>query len=354
MVTLRLFQTADPFRPIAERTLGANELQIGRDPAADWAIEDSACELSRRHCALRLDACGVIIRDLSANGVFVGRERRRLPRDVDTQVAYDDTIHLGQFMIAIDTALVAANDRIVSTEGGHSIDAPFHSPILREPVLSAADFQVRGAWEGAQAAAAQGAIPDAALLEAFCEGAGLDPSAFAGERPADVLRRAGAAYQQAVLGLSDLMNERSSLKCEYKMDRTTVGAANNNPFKWAEPHRVATDLLRSGSGSFLADGAAITESFQDLKKHLLCLMAGSRAAIAAVFEEISPDKTEETLKGSSLIFQTKTDACWRAFQSKHAAMVSDANENPESAVNRAFKKGYERHVRKLDGLGTVS
>jgi predicted component of type VI protein secretion system len=352
MVTLRLFHAADPFRPIAERTLGAEEIQVGRDPAADWPVEDSACELSRRHCALRLGPSGVVVRDFSANGVFVGRDRRRLPRDVDTVLGSEDTIHLGQFMIAVDAASTPANDRADNPGTGQSIDAPFHSPMLREPVLSAADFQVRSAWDVAQPV--QAPVPDAALLEAFCEGAGLDPSLFAGEQPAEVLRRAGAAYQQAVLGLSDLMSERTSLKREFMMDRTTVGAENNNPFKWAEPHRVAVDLLRSGNGPFLADGAAITESFQDLKKHLLCLMAGSRAAIAAVFDEVSAPSIEVGLKGNALIFQTKADACWRAFQSKHAAMVADANENPESAVNRAFKKGYERHVRKLDGLGTVS
>jgi type VI secretion system FHA domain protein len=257
-------------------------------------------------------------------------------------------------MIAVDATCAPANDHVVSPEQGESIDAPFHLPILREPTLSVADFQVRSAWDGFQPAPSQTPIPDAALLEAFCEGAGLDASLFAGERPADVLRRAGAAYQQAVLGLSDLMSERVSLKSEYKMDRTTVGAEKNNPFKWAEPHRVAVDLLRSGNGPFLAEGAAITASFQDLKKHLLCLMAGSRAAIAVVFEEISPKEVEKTLKGNSLLFQTKADACWREFQNKHAAMVADASESAESAVNRAFKKGYERHVRKLDGLETMS
>jgi predicted component of type VI protein secretion system len=355
MVTLRLFHSADPFRPVAERTLGADEIQVGRDPAADWPVEDAACELSRRHCALRLTPSGVVVRDLSANGVFVGRDRKRLQREVDTPLVRDATVHLGQFIIAIDwndAADAPANDH--APVDGAGIDAPFHAPMLREPALSAKDFEVRSVWTRAAPEAAASRLPDAALLEAFCDGAGIDASLFAGEEPREVLRRAGVAYQQTVLGLCDLMSERTSLKTEYKMDRTTVSAENNNPFKWAEPHRVAVDLLRSGNGAFLGDGAAITQSFQDLKKHLLCLMAGSRAAIAALFEETAPQAIEAGLKGNALMLQSKADACWRAFRDKHAALVGDATDNPQSDINRAFKRGYERHVRKLDGLGTRS
>jgi predicted component of type VI protein secretion system len=355
MVTLRLFHSADPFRPIAERTLGGDEIQVGRDPAADWPVEDAACELSRRHCALRLTASGVIVRDMSANGVFIGRDRKRLQRDVDTALPRDATIHLGQFIIALDWADAVgapANDH-ASVEGA-GIDAPFHSPMLREPALSARDFEVRSVWTEVSQVAAPSRLPDAVLLEAFCDGAGIDPSLFAGEDPGEVLRRAGVAYQQTVLGLCDLMSERTSLKTEYKMDRTTVSAENNNPFKWTEPQRVAVDLLRSGNGAFLGDGAAITQSFQDLKKHLLCLMAGSRAAVAALFEEMAPRAIEAGLRSNALMLQSKPEACWRAFRDKHAALVADATDNPQSGVNQAFKQGYERQVRKFDGLGTVS
>jgi type VI secretion system FHA domain protein len=197
-------------------------------------------------------------------------------------------------------------------------------------------------------------LPDAALLEAFCEGAQIDASLFAGELPADVLRRAGEAYRQSVIGLCDLMSERTSVKSAYRMERTTVDASDNNPFKWADAHRVGIDLLRSGNGSFLAGAAAIKESFEDLKKHLLCLMAGSRAAVAATLEEVGPALVEESVKGQSLLFQTKVEALWRAFLKRHAQVLADARENADSTINRAFKAGYERHVRKLDGLGTLS
>ncbi|MDZ4691343.1 type VI secretion system-associated FHA domain protein [Terricaulis sp.] len=346
MVTLRLFHTADPFRPIDTRTLLDGELQVGRDPLADWPVDDVACELSRRHCAIGIKDQSLYVRDLSSNGVFVGDGRRRIDRDAETLVAFGEAIHLGQFLI-VGEAPVADND-----SSGASIDAPFHAPLLEEPALSDTDFAVQSKWSSEAPRKAGVQMPDAPLLEAFCEGAGLDPSMFAGEEPTEVLRRAGSVYQQAVLGLSDLMSDRTSLKSELSMNRTIVAAANNNPFKWAEAHRVAVDLLRSGNSPFLPGASAVNESFQDLKKHLLCLMAGSRAAVQAAFDSVAPDQVEAAAKGQSHLLKTKGEACWGQFEKLHAAAVDDAHKNAGSAVNSAFKAGYERHVRRLEGLGT--
>jgi predicted component of type VI protein secretion system len=349
MVTLRLFHSANPFRPLETRTFEQDEITVGRDPAADWRIEDAACELSRRHCAIRVADGQLRVKDMSANGVFVGPKRRRVGRDEEIELAPGEPIYIGQFMIATDSAPQPANDR--AQDG--SLDAPFHSPILHEPEVSAAVFQVRAAWPAvAPGNDARARIPDAALLEAFCEGAGLDASMLMSEDPAEVMRRAGAVYQQAVLGLSDLMSERTSVKSAYRMDRTTVGASDNNPFKWADAHRVAVDLLRAKTGPFLGGAPAITHSFQDLKKHLLCLMAGSRAAVAAALDELAPERIAQDAQSG--LFQGKADAYWRMYRQRHQDIAAEARQNNDSAINRAFKAGYERQVRKLDGLGTLS
>lgn len=353
MVTLRLFHSANPFDPIESRDVAEGEIAIGRDSSADWRIEDAACELSRRHCAILVCENGVRVRDTSANGVFIGSERRRIAKGVDVPVAADEAIHIGQFMILVDPGDAPANEIIIEDA---PIDAPFHSPILSEPEVTAAAFSVRSAWNNpaAPATSPHPHLPDAALLEAFCEGANIDASMFAGEVPADVLRRAGEVYRQAVIGLCDLMGERTSVKSAYRMDRTTVSASGNNPLKWTDAHRVGIDLLRAGNGSFLAGADAIRSSFEDLKKHLLCLIAGSRAAVAATLEEVGPARIEEAVKEQSLLFQTKSEACWREFSRRHAEVREEAHANAEGAINRAFKAGYERQVRKLDELGTQS
>lgn len=347
MIQLRLFRAAEPFQQIDERRLDEGELTIGRDPGAHWVIADETFEVSRRHCAIALRDGVAVLRDTSSNGVFVGDERRRIERDADHPLAAFETIHLGRFMIVVEPfATVAAND-------SSGFEAIFKAPV------AAAALAVRSDWSEEPAPAAndqQAPRPstDAALLDAFCIGAGLDASSFAGEDPAQVLERAGAMYKQMVLGLSDLLSERHVVKSDLNMDRTTVGAAGNNPFKWAPTRRVAIDLLRERKDGFLSGPAALKASFEDLKKHAVCLMAGSRASVDHVLRQLAPQPIEDAAKGQSMLRLNRAEGCWRAYQSIHSALADEEPGRPDCSVNRAFKKGYELQLRNLDEVGTKS
>lgn len=353
MITLRLFRRADPFREIESRSLASGELTIGRDPAAQWRIADPEREVSRQHCVISLRSDGVLVRDTSSNGVYLGNDRRRIERDEPTPVTTGETIHIGQYMIVMEAPAPAANDA-APAQASDALDAPFHRPMLESSSANSETVSLPSQWMDGDAPprAASAPATDAGLLDAFCLGAQIDASYFAGEDPVDVMRRVGAVYQQLVLGLGDLMSERSSLKAEYRMNRTTVSANGNNPFKWAATQRVAVDLLRARDDGFLFGPAALKASFVDLKKHLLCLMAGSRAAVGAALDHLGPPQVEESIKGQSLLFMHKTEACWRAYLKRHEGLQAEAETNPDGLVNRAFRCGYEQELRRLDELGT--
>src|SRR5207237_10407168 len=135
------------------------------------------------------------------------------------------------------------------------------------------------------------------LLEAFCEGAGLDASLLSSEDPTEIMRRAGAVYRQMVLGIGDLMAERDRARGQYKLSRTTIGGANNNPFKWAPTQRLAIDLLLAGESSFLSGPAALKASFRDVKKHLVATFAGLRASLRAAVDSFAPAAVEPAAAG---------------------------------------------------------
>ena len=192
------------------------------------------------------------------------------------------------------------------------------------------------------------AASDTALLEAFCRGAKLDPANFSRLEPDEVMLRVGAIYRQMILGMSDLMGERTSLKNEYRMVRTTVRADNNNPFKWLPPQTVATQLLLKPEEGFIGGPEAVSGAFRDLKKHLLCLLAGLRAALGATLDALSPKKVEDELGGRSMMMKNRDAEAWREYAKLYADFRKEADDNPDSPINREFRAAYERQLTELD------
>lgn len=339
--TLRLFRQSDPFQQIEARELTGGELTIGREPGLDWVIADDDRSVSRNHCTLALRDGRLTVRDTSSNGVFVGQGRDRLTPGEAAPIEPGDTLRLGGFMILVEA----------EGEEAGAFDAPFSGPMLKQVKVTETALAVPTEWSGPQTAPAT-PPSDGSLLDAFCAGARLDASSFAGEDPVEVMRRLGAVYQQMVLGLGDLMNERTSVKTEYRMTRTTVRAEGNNPFKWAPAQKVATDLLRARGDGFLSGPGAVKASFEDLKKHLLCTMSGLRSAVLATLDGLSPEQAEERLKGQSLMLKNRDAMAFAEYAKLHAEFRAQAADDADGPVNQAFRNAYERQLQELDALGT--
>lgn len=349
-VTLRLFHETDPFRQIEARTLSEGELTLGRDESATWVLDDPERAVSRRHCVLTLTDGGLLLRDVSANGTFLGRDRVRAPADTPTKVEPGETLRLGPYLVVVDGEGPA---EAPGARGNAAFDAPFAHPLLRPVEVDDTALSVPTDW-APSAEPPPKAAPSAttgSLLDAFCAGAKLDSSAFSGEDPHEVMRRLGVLYQQMVLGLSDLMDERTSIKAEYRMDRTTVRAEGNNPFKWARPQRLAVDLLKERSDGFLTGSAAVNASFGDLKKHLLCLLAGMRGALIAALEGLSPAEVDERIKGETGLLKNKAALAWNEYGRTYALFLAQAHDDPDSPMNREFRAAYERQLKALDAGG---
>lgn len=474
MIRLRLFSSADPSRQIDQRMIGEDAVTIGRDPGADWVINDPERALSRRHCRVRASGAGLAVSDLSANGVFLGDSDQRLTPNAETMVAPGSVLRLGTFSFSVealatepvpspqpigtasptpslfapppglepvqspsrparpdpfasqlqpDTLIVdhQPTDRVQLSEGdawerrpaaragdwnlprerpdhenliglprewaeparperdaGFGFDAPFERPVLAPAPAVLADVAIPLDWAepakvpvpepvpyvppSAPLPAPVAAPPVAApprtvapgigddLFDAFCAGARLSPAAFAGEDRAAVMLRLGEVYRAMVLGLADLMGERTALKNEYRMTRTMVRPEGNNPFKWAPPQRLAIEVLRSGDTGFAAGTEAVTEGFRDVKIHIICMLAGMRAAVAETMNSLSPETIEAGVGGRSYLLKAQREAAlWVEYSDRFADFKRDAEDSADGPVNRAFRTAYEKQLSELVG-----
>lgn len=323
MYICRLFHRDQPFEQVDARLLAEGSLTIGRDPSADWALVDPEGVLSRIHCTLMIDGDRLLLIDSSTNGAFLD-SGERAPRDEPVELGLRQSVRLGAFSILIDRPDEAARDPLATT---------LHLPLSAAPAVAPRDWDDALPTEPAP-------HRDQSLLEAFCEGARLDVSAFSGEDPAELMRRVGAIYQQTILGLATLMTERARLKGECDLERTTIGAAQNNPFKWSPTRRLAQDLLTGGAEGFLSDAAAVRASFDDLAAHLAAIARGANAATDLTLRTLSPEAIEAEAKdqGGGLL-RGKAAVCWDVHARRHAALVAQDGGRP-SAVTRAFGEAY--------------
>ena len=317
MYICRLFHRDQPFEQVDARFLAEGRLTVGRDPSADWALDDPAGTLSRLHCVLAVEDDQLVLYDKSTNGVFL-RGDERAPFDTAVILAPKDSIRLGALSILVEQPDECTTDATATT--------------LLAPRWSG-PTPVAAGWS--EAPPVRTAHRDASLIEAFCEGARLDASALSSEDPADLMRRVGAIYQQTVLGLAALMSDRAQLKRENEMTRTTISACDNNPFKWAPSRKLAEDLLCGRESAFLSDAAAVRACFEDLSLHMAAMMAAANAAVASVSQTLDPKTIEAEAKSQTSLLRGRSAVAWDILVGRHARLAG-------GEVRDAFTAAYEQ------------
>lgn len=335
MYMLRLFEEGDLVHPIDARLLRDGTLQIGRDPAADWTIPDPDREISRAHCVVAADARGLSVRCVGTNGVYDDASGERLPDEIEIAMALPTTLRIGRFR------LVAAPAPHGSLGAGQENRTMLMTPPLGESTIVPAN------WEDAPAAPAL--YRDGSLLDAFCEGAGLDASLLSGEEPAEIMRRAGAVYRQLVLGIGDLMNERDRARAQYQLVKTTISGSGNNPFKWAPTQRLAIDLLLAGSNGFLSGPAALRASFQDIKRHAGATFAGFQASLRTAVATFDPAAVEAAGASRASLLRSRAAVQWQEVENRHADLAQQLDSGMGGSLDRAFVAGYDEADRNTLG-----
>jgi predicted component of type VI protein secretion system len=348
MHTLRLYHRENPAAQLDMRTLETGDLAIGRDANAGWVIPDTTAQVSRLHCILAVADGRLTLKDVSSNGVFVGEQRTRAAAGHVIALPDRENLYLGQFIIAVEPA---TETQAAESEIGRAPKL-FRPAMLDMEVLSIpsdwtaiADPQELPVPETQPNATA---TKPSSAFAAFCAGAKLDPREFAGEDETEVMRRAGAIYQATVIGLSSLMNQRQVAKHECGLDKTKIGTRENNPFKFSATSRLGVDVLRGHKRGFLTGPEALKAAYVDVKKHLISMLAGSRAVLSATLDALAPGRIEENARADRFFLGNKDAAAWKEYERVYTAFRLEALTNPSGCVDKAFRTAYERQLQELE------
>ncbi len=202
----------------------------------------------------------------------------------------------------------------------------------------------------APASAAPAGASDRAALQAFLDGAQLDLE-IPDDQVLEVMRVAGAIYQEVVKGLMEVLAARSSIKNEFRLSQTTIQPVENNPLKFSlgADDAMTALLTRRGRG-YLPPVAAVQEAIDDVKAHQVAVLAGMQVALTGLLHRFNPDALEDRMqKERSLasLLSTKKARYWDAFGQLYKDLIVEAEDDFHKLFGREFARAYEEQVRKL-------
>jgi type VI secretion system protein len=135
---------------------------------------------------------------------------------------------------------------------------------------------------------------DSSGLDAFCRGAGIDPSALPADAQHAMLTVAGQMLREVVLGLMEALKGRADLKSRLRLNQTTIQPAENNPLKFsASVDEALVKLLDAHSSRYLGPVESVRNSFDDLRTHQSALTTAIQAAIDELMTRIEPSELQE-------------------------------------------------------------
>jgi type VI secretion system FHA domain protein len=189
-------------------------------------------------------------------------------------------------------------------------------------------------------------------IGAFLDGAGMSGMDDARENPEAFMRLIGEIYREMVVGLHQALVARSTIKNELRVERTVIGAFENNPLKYSGASDEAMRaLLEPPRSSFLGAPEAVREGFADLAVHEMATMSGVRAALMAVISYFDPENVQDTFASKSLLGTilppVRKVRYWGGYLKLYDEIVREAEQDLDSRFLAAFARAYTTQVEKL-------
>ncbi|MBV8211335.1 MAG: type VI secretion system-associated FHA domain protein TagH [Burkholderiaceae bacterium] len=231
--------------------------------------------------------------------------------------------------------------------------APVQAPAAPQPTPTVGrPAQGRGAKSARARAQTESSLDAEALWRGFQEGVGVELPLPGGPSP-ELFSAIGAMLRIAVNGLHRLIAMRAVAKTEMHADLTMIQVRGNNPMKFApEPAVALKMLLQPPMQGFMSGPAALRDSVIDLQSHQVGVMAGMRAALAAVLERFDPVQLETQLSARSfldtLMPSNRRAKLWELYIEHARSLRDEAQDDFGRLFGEAFLEAYNAQVRALE------
>ena len=235
--------------------------------------------------------------------------------------------------------------------------APAPAPVPAPPAAPAsfAPPPVAPAW---MAKAAPPPMPqqmdtanESEILQALLRGLGL-PDLRINRPPAEVAEIVGSMLREATAGTIDVLMARAVTKKESRMDVTILSVRENNPLKFfPNAEGALTQMLTGSMAGYMAPSQAMAGAFDDLRAHELAVIAGMRAALAAVLHRFDPEKIEARLAVPTvmdkMLSSNRKAKMWDRLVELYGEIAREADDDLQRLFGEKFSEAYEDQVARL-------
>ncbi|MFG5384652.1 type VI secretion system-associated FHA domain protein TagH [Yoonia sp. R2-816] len=185
----------------------------------------------------------------------------------------------------------------------------------------------------------------AAILKAFCEGAGLPPPPPGSTADGEALaRELGQTMRTAAAELMALLQDRAAAKKFTRGgDRTMMGAANNNPLKFLpDPTQALEVMFVQPREGFMTGGEGMTSALNDVKTHQMAVFAAIQPALIKLLADLAPEAIEESTGGGLLAGGRRK--AWEEYVKRWDAKVANHENGMLDVFLQHFAESYAAAV----------
>jgi type VI secretion system protein len=210
--------------------------------------------------------------------------------------------------------------------------SPAPAPAAAKPVASAAPV------EGLDAA------------RAFLRGAGVEDLAIPDEDMVETMERLGGVMHTLIAGLRDILMTRSSIKSEFRIEKTELAAGGNNPLKFSLSPEHAVEFIVKPRKGYMAASAAVAEALGDVKAHEVAMVTGMEAAIKDVLARLDPKTLEEKIgKGGGFadMLKGRKSRYWETYEKLYTEISEQAEHDFHEFFSKEFAKAYQKQLERL-------
>jgi predicted component of type VI protein secretion system len=328
---------------------------IGRSDNATFTLPDPQRLISRAHARISHAGGAYWIENVSSAGPIL-HNGRPLSSGMRVSLSEGDELRIGGYRLEVafehdETSATILRGRTVPTR-----PLPEVAPTRATPAPAPAP-QPAPAPPVALAAPPPADAPagDDPLWRGFQEGVGVGLP-LPGDLSPELMRAIGVMLRIAAHGIHRLVSMRSVAKSEMHADLTMIQVRGNNPLKFAPEAQAALKmLLQPPVRGFLSGPSALRDAVIDLQSHQVGVVAGMRAALAAVLERFDPAQLEGHLTKrsviESLIPAQRRAHLWEAYLEHYRALKDEAEEDFGRFFGEAFLEAYEAQVKALEAAG---